>query len=250
MTNSPKYKKVSDCCVSSSSYFLRLVENLNNYLDAKNMSLREFSERTDLPFETLRSIIYHKTNSCRLATAVAIAKELGMTLDELVDSGLLSQELIEELKLAKSFTDTEKQLLHWFIRKTHRRHQKYPGKKFVTIMHPVCTETSLKTTNDFSALNITGFPPAVVQTAFFGIVVPCEHYMPHYCKGNVLLIASDRKPRLSEHCVVNVGSDLYIAIYYEENGKPKLKSIINKRPYTFEITIDDIVGYVCYVLEE
>lgn len=243
MTNQPKTS-------TASPYFVRLVDNLHDYLETKDMSLREFSDKTDIPFETLRSIIYRKTNTCRLDTAVAIARQLGMTLDEVVGSGLVPQELTDEMKIVRTFSNTEKELLHWYIRKIDRRHQKYPGKKFVTVMSPICFDSSLKTTNDYTALNVTGFPQHVIQTAFFGIEIPCEHYMPHYCRGNILLIASDRKPRLSEHCLVNVGDNLYIAVYHEENGKPKLKSIINKRPFTFDITLNDVVGYVCHVLEE
>lgn len=243
MTNQPKIS-------TASPYFVRLVDNLHDYLETKDMSQREFSDKTDIPFETLRSIIYRKTNTCRLDTAVAIAKQLGMTLDEVVGSGLVPVEVEQDMKIIKNFTHTEKELLHWYIQKIQRRHQKYPGKKFVTVMTPICTDSGLKATNDYSAFNVSALPSNVAHTAFFGIEIPCEHYMPHYCKGNKLLISSDRKPRLSEHCLVNIGNDLYIAIYHEENGLPKLKSIINKRPYTFEITANDVVGYVSHIIEE
>lgn len=243
MINQPKIS-------TASPYFVRLVENLHDYLEAKDMSLREFSDKTDIPFETLRSIIYGKTSTCRLDTAVAIAKQLGMTLDEVVGSGLVPQELTDEMKIVKTFSNTEKELLHWYIRKINRRHQKHPGKEFVTVMTPVCSEGALKSTNDYSAVETTHLPPAVARTAFFGIEVPCEHYMPHYCKGNILFVASDRRPRPSEHCLINIGTDLFIAIYYEENGQPKLKSIINKRPFKFDITLNDVVGYVCHVKED
>lgn len=250
MTNPPNEKKVFENSDKSSPFFQKLLQNLNWYLDTKDMSLREFSERTGITFETVRSIVYHKTNTCRLETAVAIAKELGMTVDKLIDSGLVNPITQESLELTKDFTTTELELVRWYIRKTARRHQKYPGKKMVTIMSPICYDGALKATNDYSAINVSKFPPAVSQTAFFGLIIPCEHYMPHYVQGQTILLSSDRKPRINEHCVINVDNNVYIASYYEENGKPKFKSIINKRPLSVDITLDDVVGYISHIVEE
>lgn len=250
MTNPPNLKKDSENSVNFSPYFQSLLQNLNIYLDTHNMSLREFSDKTGIQFETLRSIVYHKTNTCKLETAVAIARQLGLSLDEITDSHLIDPITAESITLAKGLTTTEIELVRWFIRKTVRRHQKYPGKKMVTVMSPICSDGALKSTNDYSALDVAALPPVITQTAFFGIVVPCDHYMPHYVQGQTLLLSSDRKPRLSEHCVINVDNNIYIASYYEENGKPKFKSIINKRPFSFSITLDDVVGYISHVVEE
>ena len=218
MTNPPNLKKDAESNVNFSPYFQALLKNLYKYLNEHDMSLHEFSDKTDIPFETVRSIYYKKTNTCKIKTAVQIARQLGMSLDELTESNLVDPLAAESLALAKQLTPTEKELVHWFIKKTVRRHEKHPGKKFVTVMTPICTSGALRATKDYSAIDVTDFPRPVVQTAFFGVVIPCEHYMPHYCRGNILLVASDRNPRPSEHCVVSMGDDLYVAIYYEENG--------------------------------
>ena len=214
------------------------------------MSLREFSDKTGIQFETLRSIVYHKTNTCKISTAVAIARQLGMSLDEITNSQLLDPITAESLILAKELTTTERELVRWFIRKTVRRHQKHPGKKMVTVMSPMCCEGALKSTSNYSALDVSTYPKEIVQTAFFGLIIPCDHYMPHYVIDQIILLSSDRKPRLSEHCVINVDNNIYIAAYYEENGKPVFKSIINKRPFPFNITLDDVVGYISHVVED
>lgn len=250
MTDSTNEKIFSQNCDNCNTFFESLVRNLNNYLDSKKMSLREFSERTDIPLETIRSIVYGKTNTCKFNTAVKIARQLGITVDELINSGLVEREIAEELKLVRSFSHTEKQLLRWYVKKIYRRHQKFPGKKMVTIMIAACSNGTLKSTNDYIAKDITNLPDNVSDTAFFGIVVPCEHYMPHYAQGNIILVSADRKPRLGEHCVVSIDNNIYIVAYHEEGGNPKLKSIINRRLMPFESRINDIIGYVSYVFEE
>ena len=250
MQNSPIFDQNPEICDKTNPYFESLLRNLNAYLGRTGMSINKFAAKTGVPIETVRSIMYRKTNTCRIATAVLFAKELDMTLDELFDSGLVSPTIAEELHQIKNFTETERELLRWYIRKIDRRHQKHPGEKFVTVMSPVCLDGALKSTNDYSIYNVATLPKNVAETAFFGIVVPCEHYMPHYVKGQTILISSDRKPRLAEHCVINVDNSIYIASYYEEEGKPKFKSIINKRPFSFSITLDDVVGYVSHVVDE
>lgn len=250
MAVSTKEKNFLDNCDKSNPFFNALLRNLDDYLKKTKTSLREFSEKTDIPLETLRSIVYHKTNTCRMPTAIAIAKQLDMTLDELVDSGLIEQEVREGMKMIKSFSYSERQLLRWYVRKIHSRHMKYPGKKMVTIMNPVCVGGSLKSNNEYSALDVSDLPSMIMQTAFFGIVIPCDCYIPHYFKGNILLLSSDRNPYKGEHCVINVENNIYIVSFHEEDGKMKFRSIINKMPLPFEAKAADIVGYISYVLQE
>lgn len=57
-------------------------QNFNLYI--KDMTLSELAEKADIPFSTLRGMIYENGADCKLSNAVKLAKVFHVSVDELL----------------------------------------------------------------------------------------------------------------------------------------------------------------------
>ena len=99
---------------------------------------------------------------------------------------------------------------------------------------------NLKITTDYKHIDITDIDKECSCKVFFGITMPCDHYMPVYSPYDILLIANDRQPTVHENSIIRVNGCLFIAkkknneYFSIRDGKFRLK----------EHEIDEHIGYV------
>lgn len=63
---------------------MRVKSNLKSLLDERNISIRKFSEMTELPFETLRRLYNDETKQYQRDTIGTICKVLEIRIEELL----------------------------------------------------------------------------------------------------------------------------------------------------------------------
>lgn len=63
---------------------MRVKSNLKNLLDERDISIRQFSEMTGLPFETLRRLYNDETKQYQRDTIGKICETLGIELSDLL----------------------------------------------------------------------------------------------------------------------------------------------------------------------
>ena len=63
---------------------------------------------------------------------------------------------------------------------------------------------NLKITTNYRHIDITDIGEEYRSKVFFGITMPCDHYMPTYSPYDILLIANDRNAKINENDIDEV----------------------------------------------
>ena len=232
----------TDCVIS-------LRENIRTYMNECGYTLAELSEIAEIPLDTFKNFMYERTNVCRLRPIVKLAKEFGISVDELVGAKTIPTETKESLQIMRRLPEHFRMVVRWNIRATERLRAKVnPKKKAINLLHPICLDGALKSTNDFDVLDVSYLPTDIRNKVYVAIKIPCTHYLPHYTPYHVLLIANDRPPKSSEHCVISVDGALKIVV--KKDGA--YYSIRDKKFRCGESEIDELIGYVAetHIIEE
>ena len=253
MMEREKLKKLSLKLSSDrNNYIHNFRKNLDLYIQEKDITLREISEASDIAYSTLNSFLYGDATDCKLSTAVALARALNVSIDELVGAETLEPLTRESLAMCRNLPPNAVHLIRWHIRHQHYLYNEvHKGKRIISIMDAICQHNgNLKLSNDYDQLDITGLDPEQIHKIFFGIRIPCDHYMPHYMQGDVLLIANDRNPVSHENTVLILNNNLFIGRRKVENGIAKYYSIRDGKYRIDEADVDEILGYVVDVYRE
>lgn len=235
------------------NYIASFRRNLFMYVEQKNISLAEIADAADLSLSTLRSFLYGTSTDCHVSTVVKLARALNVSCDELLGSGTISPQTCQSLQLVRqlpeSFTHFVRWAIHYHYNQLSSNHITY---RAVEVMTPICADNgNLKMTNDFDIIDISHLPDETRPKIFMGIRIPCDHYIPHYFKGDILLLANDRSSRKSEHVIVTIGKYMWIVNQREEieNGT-KVQNFYSLRDNRKRAGGDDglIIGYVADVI--
>lgn len=247
MINQEEFKKLStNLTTNRNDYMSAFRKNIDYYMDYGGITLKELSEMSHVPYSTLNSFLYNQQNDIRLSTVIKLATFLGVSIDELVGAETIQEATRESMKLCRKLPEHDLYLVRWFIKYLDRANKECaPNKRFLSVMKLECNGNgNLKITSDYVKLDITNLDPEIKGKVFFGITMPCEHYMPIYSPYDVLLIANDRFPRKTENCLIQVNKILHIAKRITENGLIKYYSIRDGKYRIDEKDVDDLIGYV------
>lgn len=253
MMNQEKLKKLSLKLSSDrSDYISCFRKNLDLYVQEKDITLREISEASDIAYSTLNSFLYGDAADCKLSTAVALARALNVSIDELVGAETLEPLTRESIAMCRNLPQNAVHLIRWHIRHQHYLcNEVHKDKRIINIMNATCQNSgNLKLSNDYALLDISELSPEITRKTFFGIRIPCDHYMPHYMRNDILLIANDRTPEPYENAILILNDSLYFARRRVENGVAKYYSIRDGKYRIDEADVDEILGYVTDVYQD
>lgn len=250
MKNNSKEKKFSvklvendtDCVIS-------LRENIRSYMTECGYTLADLAEIAEIPLDTFKNFMYERTNVCRLRPIVKLAREFGISVDELVGSDTIPTETKESLQIMRRLPEHFRMVVRWNIRATERlRNRVNPKKKAVNLLKPICLDGSLKPTSDFDVIDISHLHSDLRNKVFMALKIPCTHYLPHYTPYHVLLIANDRPPKPTEHCLISLDGALFIVTKKDGN----YYSIRDKKYRCSDSDVDEFIGYVAetHIIEE
>ena len=216
--------------------------NLFMYIDEKDITIKEISEKANVPFSTLNSFLYGDSKDIKLSTAVKLARALDVSIDELVGADTINEVSRESISICRNLPDNALYLIRWYIRYIDSLNKKNePNKRYVSVMKLDCNQNgNLKMTTDYRHIDITEIDKECSCKVFFGITMPCDHYMPVYSPYDILLIANDRQPTMHENSLIRVNGCLFIA-------KKKNNEYFSIRDGKFrfkEYEIDEHIGYV------
>ena len=127
------------------------------------------------------------------------------------------------------------------IKEVHRR--------YVSVMELECNHNgNLKITTNYRHIDITDIGEEYRSKVFFGIIMPCDHYMPTYSPYDILLIANDRDAKENENVLIRTDGNLFLAKRKIENGNAKYYSIRDGKFRLNEDNVDEVIGYVAYII--
>lgn len=220
--------------------------NMYLYIDDKDITMSDISKSSGVPMSTLNNFLYGNSQDANLSNAIKLAKALEVSIDELVGAETIPELSRESLRMCRELPDNDLILIRWFIRYLHQLNQGLePNKRYVSVMMPKQDNNgNFEVTADYEKVEITELEEPLRSKVFMGFHIICDHYMPYYGTGDVILIANDRPPKFNEHAVVRVGKYLFIIQRIVENGVAKYYSIRDGRYRIDEDEVDELFGYI------
>lgn len=236
------------------NYMHSLRQNLQILMGERQMSAMRLAEEAGISYETLKSLIYSDSKDCKMSTAIALARALDVSVDELIGSGTIERVVVESMQICRRLPSNYVRFVRWAIRYYERMlSQKRVSYKAVNVMLPECTnEGNIALTNNFELADISELPNLIRPKVFVGFKLPCDNYMPQYGNGDILLIANDRKPMPNEVSLISFDGYLWLARRIEdvdEDGKVVV-NYYSIRDGKFRVTdadIDEHIGYIAGV---
>ncbi len=226
-------------------------KNIAMYIEQKDISLAEIAEESDLSVSTLRSFLYGTSTDCHLGLVVKLAKTLNVSCDELVGCGTISPQTCESLQLTRQLPESFTYFVRWMIHYHYDMiNSQQVTDKAIEVMLAECGDNgNLKMTNNFEILDISNLDDGLRPKIFMGIKIPCEHYVPNYYPGDILLMANDRIARDKEHVVVNVSDNMWILSRKSNpDHTADYYSIRNQKFRACEDDLKLLIGYVAKVI--
>lgn len=220
--------------------------NMYMYLGNKGITLAELSELAEIPYATLRTMLYSNSRDTNLLNAIKLARALGISIDELVGAETIPELTRESLAICRNLPDNDLVLVRWFIRcLADLNSQNEPNKRYVKVMLPEeDNDGNCKLVSKFENMEISDLQEPLRSKIFMGFKIISDYYMPYYKPNDIILIANDRPAKPNEHIVVRVGNFIFIVKRILENGIGKLYSIRDDKYRIDESDVDEIVGYI------
>jgi transcriptional regulator with XRE-family HTH domain len=221
-------------------YLSSLRENVRSYMRECGYTIDELAEIADIPVGTFNDFLYGRTTTVKITPIIRLAKEFGVSIDELIGSDTLPRETKESLQILRRLPEHFRYFMRWNIRETEKQRKAIgPKYKAVNLIRPICYHGGFKPTETFEVLDISHVDHTIRPRVFMALKIPCEHYMPTYSPYHVLLIANDRNPRPNEHCLV-IGSKLMWLVTIKDGKCYSLRD----GKYRCDLSDVELVGYV------
>ena len=247
MLTDKKLKEISKKLISNrTDYMSAFRQNLFKKVEEKDITTKDISEKADIPFSTLNSFLYKDAKDVKLSTAVKLAHALNVSIDELIGAETINEISRESISICRNLPDNALYLVRWYIRYIESLNRKNePHKRYVSVMELECNSNgNLKITSNYRHIDITDIGEEYRSKIFFGITMPCDHYMPTYSPYDILLIANDRNAQCKENSLLRIEGNLYIAKRKVENGIAKYYSIRDGKFRINEEDVSEVVGYI------
>lgn len=236
--------------VDRNNYMSAFRKNVFQYVDDKEITLNQISEEADIPYSTLKTFLYGDSKDCNLSTAVKLARAFGISVDRLIGAETIKADTVDMWLAYESLPKSSQALVGFHINNQIYLHKQHNDKKEITIMKPDCNgHGNLKKTEDYELLDISSFGSDIMHKVYFGIKMPCAHFLPHYKEDDILLIANDRDAIGNEKTVVLIHDNLIITKRVVENGVVKYYGLRDNAFRTEEKDYIQVIGYIVKVIE-
>lgn len=77
-------------CDNTDDFMRSFRKNLDRFLAEKDITYSRLAEEANISFSTLKTLMASSGKDCNLSTAIKLSKALGITIDELVGAGTMS----------------------------------------------------------------------------------------------------------------------------------------------------------------
>lgn len=244
-------KKSHFCDKTQKSNMDYVRDQIHSYLAKNNMSVAALADKAGISVYTLNSILRYdiKTEDCKLSTAIALAKAIGIGVDELANTGALPDASLESVQIARSLPQQTIELIRRYIRWQQAKHEKFKNYrgKIIEVMDMDYEDDHLRTTNHFEKVDISEFDEDVKAIVFRGMRMPCNEYIQYYHEGDILLISASRQPRARERCMILYYNRIFIVQRDRKDGVNGYRGIRDEDAFIPESDIDYYFGYVVAV---
>ena len=225
-----------------------LGERLRAILGTKKISLPQFAEMCDLPFETVKNIYYGKTPDPKISTEARMAKALEMNIDCLMGQCPHNADEKNLLQYFRSCGNHGRSIIILSAKYEAlmaRNQREAPAKHTVPCMLPKGEIHNGIIYEDCETIEIE----TSIKSAYVGIRVTANCLMPTFCKGDILLFAN-RFPEHGEIGAFYVGDRAFVRKYIEEEKQFRLQCLHNRSDDIIVKYLNEIeyIGTYCGVI--
>lgn len=203
------------------SYF-RL--HIKEELKKKHLTLNSLSEKADISEDTLRTLIYGKSQDVKISTMIKIADALDCSIDYLIgrNSWFFDENLLKKLQiLPPRSIQTIQKLISIELKSVQMAssEQKY--------IIPVIIFTGNSKDGDYydnsivTSHDISEYPEELRKKINFGIKINDPIYEPIYFTNDILLLSTEKKPEYNDIVAYqSKDSRLYLRKYTPSGLEP------------------------------
>lgn len=246
-------RETKECLVKNNVEYPEVFrQNILKYAEYNKMTMVDVANKSNIPINTINSFLHQLSNDMKVSNVAKIAKALSVSIDELIGADTIPELTKESLSICRNLPENDLMLVRWFIRCLADLNGKNePNKRYVKVMLPEeDNDGNCKLVSKFENMEITDLQEPLRSKIFMGFKVISDYYMPYYKPNDVILIANDRPAKFNEHILVRVGDFIFIVKRVSKNGIGKLYSIRDDKYRIDESEIDEIIGYISYVIKE
>lgn len=177
-------------------------QNLKDKLQKSKISLSYLSAQADISEDTLRSIIYGKSQDIKLSSILKIAHVLDCSLDSLIGRSLYSiqeESIIKQLRNLSEHSLRTVQVLIDLEEKTTLQNSS-TGKETISVFIPTgnIKDGIFYDNSRFETLDITNYPQALKNKLAFGVKMTSSHFEPVYFMNDILLLSLENAPEVND----------------------------------------------------
>lgn len=177
-------------------------QNLKDKLQRSKISLSYLSAQADISEDTLRSIIYGKSQDIKLSSILKIARVLDCSLDSLIGRSLYSireENIIKQLRNLSEHSLRTVQTLIDLEEKT-TLHNSITNKETISVLIPTgnLKDGIFYDNSRFETLDITNYPQELKDSIAFGMKIISSHFEPIYFMNDILLLSLDNAPEIND----------------------------------------------------
>ncbi|MCR5702057.1 MAG: helix-turn-helix transcriptional regulator, partial [Lachnospiraceae bacterium] len=185
-------------------------KNLRKELQKQNISLGTLSCKSNLSEDTLRSIIYGKSQDIRLSTMLKIADVLNCSLDSLIDRTIYSPAVDKLIKQLIILPETSLRAISLNITLEQKSMLKCSKKSKlllpIFIPNGNFSDGMYYNGNIYEHLDITDYPETLKDACDYGMKISTKYFEPTYIVNDILLISSKTHP-IKGDIVVSINNE-------------------------------------------
>lgn len=213
-----------------------IVENINRIVYNKHWSIKQLSDKSNLPYESVKKIVNGKINNPTIYSLAKISKALDCSLDYILDKKNMHSINTDGLpqhasNLLSEIVDLETYLHH---------HNQIHNTNFISVLVLNGRSFNGMVYDDIyvDSVDISEYRSKYGDIIMCGLKICDKGPNPYIFNNKTLLIAQDRFPLNKEIGVFFLGNKIYIRRYISESTSMLLPLTEEENPITIQ-NIDD-----------
>ena len=198
---------------------------LRNRLRERKLTLNALSVQADLSEDTLRSIIYGKSQDIKLTTIIKIANVLQCPLDDLVGRSLYSNDIKDITNRLCHLPNRSIKAIRFILELEENTvlQKSSLGTDILQIVLPTgnMKDGMFYDNCTYEELDISEYPPSLKQKADIGFKIISRSYEPVYYPNEILLLTCKTLPEYQDTVLfIDQSGKLYLRRFLETGLEP------------------------------
>lgn len=198
--------------------------HIKEELKKEGLTLYTLSQKADLSEDTLRSLIYGKSQDVKLSTISKIADVLHCSVDYLIgrNSWFYDENTLKRIQeLSPRSLLTLQALIKIELKSTQEKSEN--NKDIITVLIPTgnIKDGTYYDNANFTTHDISSYPDSLKKIINLGLLITTDSYEPQYYNNDILLLSTVKKPEYGDVVVYqNNDGQIFIRRFVQSGLEP------------------------------